>query len=299
MHWDRLKKFYHVASFESFTKAATHFNTSQSALSRHVMDLESRLNTKLFYRQPRGLKLTDEGKIWFEAAQKIFDTIQTTRILVDEQSKNPQGSLRVATTNGFTDLYLSLHLSDFLEEFPKIQLSIISTDITPDVKLQETDVLIHPRINDQEGLIHKHLMTFHTKLYASRPYLEKFGIPQSPQDLDQHRLIGFGGHDHPFDESDWHLTLGLESGKWRQPCMEISSSIGLFNAALNHSGIVCLPSIHPGLNESGLVEVLPGNPGVKEEAYCIYPEKNENSKKTQIFIEYLMKKMKQKYAQAA
>ena len=61
MQWDRLKTFYYVAKFESFTKTGQNLNISQSAISRQIIDLEYQVGHKLFKRLSRGLALTSQG----------------------------------------------------------------------------------------------------------------------------------------------------------------------------------------------------------------------------------------------
>ena len=103
-------------------------------------------------------------------------------------------------------------LPEFLKNFPKIQLSIYGSDIIPDLHSDEADAAICPFINSDDSLLQTHLMKFHLKLYASKEYLEKFGVPKTPSDLDNHCLLAYGDHKtlHPFGEANWHLKLGLE-----------------------------------------------------------------------------------------
>lgn len=63
MDLDKLRIFYYAAEAKSFTNCG--LNLSPSAVSRHISDLEHRLKTPLFYRQGRGLSLTDQGEILF------------------------------------------------------------------------------------------------------------------------------------------------------------------------------------------------------------------------------------------
>ena len=80
MDWDRLKTFYRIAQYGSFTNASTGMHLSQPALSRQIMSLEDSMGIRLFYRESRGLTLTEEGKEWFDAVGEIYKKIEEKNI---------------------------------------------------------------------------------------------------------------------------------------------------------------------------------------------------------------------------
>lgn len=295
MDWDKLKTFYQIAKYGSFTKASLGLNISQSSLSRQIMILEERMRVKLFYRESRGISLTEDGIEWFNTIEKVYQDIETTEFNMAKRSKEPQGHIKIASTIGFVSSYLSPILKDFLDTYPKISLSIIGSNHTPDLKMREADVLIHPKIENDDKLIQKYLMTFHEKLYASPEYLKKFGIPKIPKDLDDHHLLVIDINDYPFgDAAYWHLRIGRKENNLRKPYLDINTSSGLFNAAQSGIGIVSLPAEHPELKTSNLMRVLPDIDGPTQDAYFIYLKHMKDIKKINLFVEYLKNKYHQK-----
>ena len=95
MDWEKLKIFHQVAKAGSFTGAARQLGISQSALSRHVRDLEQSLGTALFTRHARGLVLTSEGERLFETASEVSERVGLTEQALLETVQSPQGPLRV------------------------------------------------------------------------------------------------------------------------------------------------------------------------------------------------------------
>ena len=293
MDWDKLKTFYHVAQYGSFTNASQGMRLSQPALSRQVMALEESMGIRLFYRESRGLALTEEGKEWFEVIGHIYKKIEEKNIEVNQRRKEPEGYLRVSATIGFVSSYLSRVLKGFLEAYPKLHLSIVATDSTPDLKLREADVLIHPYIENEPDLIQRELCTFHEKLYASPEYLKKFGTPEKIEDLDHHRLIITGEYPSLFADSEyWHLMLGRGKDNPREPYLSINTSIALFNIAQAGMGIISLPKEHPDLKDSTLVPVLPSLDGPAVKAYIIYLNHFKGMKRVELFCDYLEKVFK-------
>lgn len=297
MDWDRLKTFYRVAQYRSFTDASVGMHLSQPALSRQIMSLEDSMGIRLFYRESRGLTLTEEGKQWFETVGEIYKKIEEKNIEVNEHRKDPEGYLRIAATVGFVSSYLSRVLKGFLDQYPKIRLCVESGDYTPDLKLREADILIHPYIENESGLIQRELFTFHEKLYASPQYLKEFGTPQKPEDLDSHRLLLSSTYPNVFGESEyWHLMLGNTKGDMREPYLSISTSVGLLNAAESNIGIVSLPKEHPDLKTSTLVPVLPSIDGPAIKGYMIYLDHFKGMKRIELFCDYLEEVFKEKAA---
>lgn len=295
MDWDKLKTFYQVTKYGSFTKASLGLNISQSSLSRQIMILEERMRIKLFYRESRGISLTEEGMEWFKTIEKVYEYIEDTKIKISQRSKEPQGHIKIASTIGFVSSYLSPVLKDFLDLYPKISLSIVGSNHTADLKMKEADVLIHPKIENDPKLIQKYLMTFHEKLYASPEYLDKFGLPKTIDDLDNHRLLVIDTNDYPFgDTAYWHLRMGRPKGHPREPFLDMNISSGLFNAAQSGIGIVSLPIEHPELKTSNLVKVLPDIDGPTKDAYFIYLKHLKGMKKIELFADYLQNKYQQK-----
>jgi DNA-binding transcriptional LysR family regulator len=290
--WDKFKLFYYVAKAGSVTSAAERLHISQSALSRSILGLESQLNIQLFERVPRGLILTKQGESLFKAAEKAFEEFTRAEIAMLEKEEEPEGTLKIATTRAIANVWLMYHINEFLTLYPKLRLNIIGSDEELDLKTRQADVSIRPYIEEQPHLIQEYLCTFHLKLYASNDYLKTYGLPKTPLDLDQHKLIVFGEDGvHPYADINWPLTFGRPLGKAREPYLCINTSAGMRQAAEAGHGIIALASEYPGLEKSSLIEILPevGKPNIP--IYYVYPEHLSSSKRIKILGDYLKKKL--------
>jgi DNA-binding transcriptional LysR family regulator len=177
VEWDKLRVFYHVAKCGNITKAAEKLHISQPAISKSIRHLEHRAKCSLFHRAARGVVLTQEGEILFEAVEKVFITIETAKTHMEEVQE-PRGVLKVATTVALASLWLVELVPDFLVAYPDIQLDIIGNDEKLDMKIREADVSILPFMPNQPDLIQEYLFSCCLQLYASPEYLEKYGVPQ-------------------------------------------------------------------------------------------------------------------------
>ncbi|MBY0292514.1 MAG: LysR family transcriptional regulator [Alphaproteobacteria bacterium] len=292
LDWDKLKIFYFVAKAQSFNRAAQDLNISQSALSRHVQLLEHLMKVQLFNRIPRGLVLTKQGEILFEKVKEMLSSLEDAKSAIQEETDIPCGSLKVATTVALADLWLVERVAGFLERYPDIELEIIGHDEGLDVKAREADVSIRPFIEDQSDLIQEYLFSCFLKLYASSEYLKKHGCPQSVKDLDKHKIISFGEYNiRLFSDIDWALRIGNKLEQVRKPYISINSSKGACRLAELGLGIVALSKEFPGIEQSNLVNILPTVEGPIIDLYYVYPTALKNSKRVQVFSEYLANSM--------
>lgn len=292
MDWDKLKIFYTVAQVKNFSRAVDHLNITQSAISRQISTLEESLGTKLFHRHARGLYLTKQGEILQEAATEVFSRIAMTEAMLRHDQKEAVGTLRVATTMPLSTHWLPHNLKDFMDRFPRINLSIIGNDEDLNLSTRRCDVAIRPEVTVNRDLIQVSLMTLRGRLYASREYLHIHGVPQDPSDLDHHRLITYGDDSmKPYGNTNWMLRAGAKQGTVRAPFMTINSLSGLLWAAKSGLGIISLDLEIQDPEFKNLVPVLPDTNGPPTEIFYVYPEQLRDSKRVQVFGEFLQTKV--------
>ncbi len=254
---NKLRTFYYVALEGSYQKASVHLGIKSSYISKQITALEENYKFKLFKRSHRSLVLTEVGQEFLKSVQVIMQQIEK----MDESFSNidredDDDVIRIVTTTGVTNLWLIRKLKEFIQFYPKYTFRIITSNEKIDVSDHFADIAILPMIDQNPNVIQRKLFTFHTKLFASKEYLEKFGIPKTPEDLDNHRLISFyhneAGHR---GNVDWHLKIGTKN-KIRVPYLVINSAIGLFEAAVQGMGMIVISEEFP-YNSPTLVKVLP------------------------------------------
>ncbi len=296
--WDKLRTFYFVANAGGFSQASPHLNLAQSTLSRTIQNLESELGFSVFIRHRNGIFLTKEGEILFKAAKNIFSEIKLAIDDVESETKEPQGSLRLVIAGGLLHFFVMPYIPPFIKKYPNINLTLVAADSIPTLDLLEADVAIRPKLPERDDLIQRHLLTNHVQLYASKDYLKEFGTPERPEDLDHHRLIGFGDHKEAlsFQGMNWHLTLGKAPGEVRIPYIQANTPHARLTLAQAGIGITAISAEHPGLKALNLIQVLPDLVGPTVDNYYIYSQAHQNSKKIKVLEEYLLKAFKQDYA---
>ena len=290
MDWEKLKIFHQVAKAGSFTGAARQFGNSQSALSRHVRDLEQSLGTALFTRHARGLVLTSEGERLFETASIVSERVSVTEQALLETVQSPQGPLRVTTTVSFGSFWLTPRLKEFNATYPDIRLELLLSDDDLDLSTREADVAIRMHAPSQADLIQRPLVSIHYHIYASPEYLANNGEPNRPENLDDHDLIVYGpAAPTPIRDINWLLTVG-HTGADRKPILAINNLFGILEAVKSGLGLAALPD-YLAAGNSDLVRILDQLEGPSFRAHFVYPRELRRSKRVTAFKDFLIKKV--------
>ena len=179
MDWDKLKVFHAAAEAGSFTHAGEQLGLSQSAVSRQVSALEQELNVSLFHRHARGLILTEQGELLHRTAHEVFMKLEAARSKLTDSRERPNGELKVTTTVGIGVHWLTPRLGEFLDLYPEIRITLITTDGELDLAMREADVAIRLRQPVQPDLIQRKLFSLHFHACASPEYLKRFGSPRT------------------------------------------------------------------------------------------------------------------------
>jgi DNA-binding transcriptional LysR family regulator len=291
MDWDKLRVFHAVAEAGSFTHAGEALNLSQSAVSRQISALEESLSVPLFHRHARGLILTEQGELLFHTAREVFAKLSMAEGLISESKDRPKGPLKITTSVAFGSTWLSPRVREFLDLYPEIQVSLVVDDTELDLSMREADVAIRLSPPRQPDLIQRHLVSVQVHIYGAPDYIKKFGMPQSPEDLDKHRIIVYGEDARaPVANINWLIEAGGRPGQERKPILTVNNFYAIMRAVLSGLGLAALPDFMANEHPS-LVRVLPELTGPPVDAYFVYPEELRTSKRIAVFRDFLLRKV--------
>ena len=288
--WDKLRVFHAVADAGSFTHAGDTLNLSQSAVSRQVSALEQSLGTPLFHRHARGLMLTEQGETLYETAHSVFAQLAKVQTQLAENKERPQGALKISSTVAFGSVFLASRMKEFVNRYPDIDVSLVLADTEVDLSMREADVAIRMTPPTQPDLVQRHLMTLRYRVYAAPEYLQQYGMPKSPKDLDNHRIVVYGDDARPPAANlNWLLDEGGK-GIRREPVLRVNSIYGILRAVQSGLGIGALPE-YMGRELGSLVEVLPELRGPELDMFFVYPEELRDSARIVAFRDFILEKL--------
>ena len=175
----------------SYTAAAAYLGVSKAAMSQRVSELERAVGSPLVQRTTRSVRLTELGQHLVEETREAFEHIAQTFVQAKDAAGEPRGLLRVTAPVALARQQLVRRLPDFLARYPGIRVHLdLSDRITP-LAAEGFDLAVRHVANPPETHVAKVLCETQTVLVASTPYLQRAGLPASPQDLTEHQCLTY------------------------------------------------------------------------------------------------------------
>ena len=284
MDWDKLRIFHAVADAGSLTHAGDTLHLSQSAVSRQIRALEDSLNTTLFHRHARGLILTEQGELLFDATVAMTKRLDAAAARIRDSEEEVFGELRVTTTTGFGSLWLAPRLSKLYDLYPDLTIDLMLEEKVLDLPMREADVAIRMKEPSQADLVRKRLMNIRMRLYASPEYIAKHGLPERIEDISKHRLICQNPRSAQVASGlalvQRLMTFNVSS------MLTVNNYFGVLQSVIHGLGIGMLPD-YSAQDLRSVIRVLPDVESVEVPVYLAYPEELRQSKRIAAFRDFV------------
>ena len=227
-----------VVELGSFAKAADRLDMSRASVTTHVAQLENLLGVRLLNRTTRRLALTDDGAAYLEHCKRILADVEETVTTLQRGRAVPHGPLRVDMPGAIARLIVIPALPRFIDQYPELQVTLISNDQVINLIEAGVDIAIRVGALADSSMVARRIHQLEGVACASPDYLEDHGIPITPQELGEHRCLGY------FNVStgrvvDWHFEkngerhVHLPVGR-----IAISDPEALVDLAIDGKGIV-------------------------------------------------------------
>ncbi len=182
--------FLRVVELKSFTRAADALGTSQSAVSQAVSRLEKRLGVLLLRRTTRSLSLTAEGERFFARSRDLLLELQDAEAELTMQQATPRGPVRMTAPGAYGRIVLSAALGRFMLRYPQIELEMQLGDRPVDLVEEGFDLAVRLGELADSSLVARQIGVVPIGYFASRAWLRRHGVPQTPDDLrPEHTLV--------------------------------------------------------------------------------------------------------------
>jgi len=284
MDWDKLRIFHAVADAGSLTAAGDTLHLSQSAVSRQIRALEDSLATVLFHRHARGLILTEQGELLFDATKSMTHRLDAASARIKDSAEEVFGELRVTTTTGFGTLWLAPRLPALYEKYPDLNIDLMLEERVLDLPMREADVAIRMKEPSQADLVRKKLMSVRMRLYATQDYLEASGGLKQIEEIGRHRLICQSPSVFQVAAGATLVQHLLSHDKPR--LLNVNNYFGVLQAVLSNLGIGVLPD-YVVEDSPSLVRVLPELESGEVPVFLAYPEELRQSRRMMAFRDFV------------
>lgn len=284
MDWDKLRIFHAVADAGSLTHAGDALNLSQSAVSRQIRALEENLQTTLFHRHARGLILTEQGELLFDATTSMNKRLEAAAARIRDSEDEVIGDLRVTTTTGFGSLWLAPRLKKLYDQYPSLRIDLMLEERVLDLPMREADVAIRMKEPSQADLIRKRLMSVRMRLFASPEYIRTHPPITEITDLKDHLLISQNPSAAQVSAGVALVQLLLANDV--RSTLTVNNYFGVLQAVSHHLGVGILPD-YVANNFDGLERVLPDLESNEVPVYLAYPEELRHSQRIKAFRDFV------------
>jgi len=179
-----------VTEAGNFARAAEMLGLTPSGVSRAVARLEARVGVRLFDRNPRDVSLTEEGRRFHAQVMPLLAGLDEAAAEAAGAAAVVRGRLRVSVDPWFARMVLASKLQQFLVRYPLLSVDLSTSNYRQDM-MAGVDVAVRFGPPDESSLIVRKLLETRVLTVAAPAYLEKYGEPQSPQDLVHHEALLF------------------------------------------------------------------------------------------------------------
>lgn len=280
----------------TFAAAGDILNMSQSGVSRSIARLEARLGIRLLERTTRSVRLTEEGRRFYEQVMPLLAGLEEAATSAAQGTTAIRGRLRVNIDPYFSRLILGPRLGAFLDHYPQLSLELITRDQAGDLIAEGFDLAIrfgHPRAST---LIARKLLDSRMLTVAAPAYLKRHGRPKDPRELEdgRHVCIQFRdsatGRPFPWEFHRGRKKLVLETGGQ----LTVNDAGTLYGACLAGYGMAQVMDlgVGPMLADGRLVEVFPDWPDEHFPLYALHPSRHHVPAKTRAFLEFIVALLK-------
>ncbi|MGU3577019.1 LysR family transcriptional regulator [Brucellaceae bacterium C25G] len=288
-HFADVLAFVRVADTASFTQAADRLGITRSAVGKSITRLEENLATRLVHRTTRSVKLTEEGRLFYEHALRILCEVDDATAMLAERNQIPKGRLRLDIPTAFGRLHVLPLLQKFMAEWPELEADVTFSDDYCDLVSDGIDVAVRIGGPTDSGLIRQVLAPHHLITCATPAYLEEHGTPQSLDDLQRHQKIVFTYANTPVP---WRYKLGNEQRDMAvQGKLRLDNTEAIRDAVMNNLGIAQLGAFLVGedIRNGKLIPLLQDLCREEMPIAAVYPTRRHVSPKVRRFVDMLRK----------
>jgi DNA-binding transcriptional LysR family regulator len=251
-----IEAFVTSAELCNFTLAARRLGLTPSALSRRIAQLEAQLGVRLFHRSTRVVRLSEEGRSFFERARGALRELEDAEQALAGQRERPAGLLRVEAPTILGRHVVVPAVAKLVARHPDVRVELTLRDYASDLVSDGIDVGLRLGPLADSTLIARRLGQTKMRVCGAPGYLRRKGTPRSLAALELHDCLGFALHGRPLP---WRLRDG---GEPRDVIpghrIVVTSAEALIDLAVAGAGLawVCDFMMAQAIARGQLVEVL-------------------------------------------
>ena len=189
--WDFYRTFLAVLEHGSLSAAARELGLTQPTVGRHIDALEQSVGAELFTRSQQGLLPTDTALVLKPYAETLASTTAALLRAASGSKDKVSGTVRISASEVIGAEVLPPILAKLQASYPDLIVELSASDTVEDLLQREADIAVRMVAPAQEALLARHIGIISLGLFAHRSYIERYGKPETLEELRRHKLIGF------------------------------------------------------------------------------------------------------------
>ncbi len=287
MDLNRVQMFAQVVEQGSFTAAAKVLGLTKATVSRKVAELEADAGVQLLFRTTRKLKLTEAGSAYYSKVHRILTDLKNAEDQLSANQEVIKGNLSLVCPIELGQLFLGRIFARFLEQYPDITINAELSNRKVDVVEEGVDILFQITSTSDTRLQSYDLINTAKTLMASPAYLQKYGEPKVPKDLQYHKGIRL---ESAHIDASWTLFDGQNWVTYEPEARLTVNNVTLAReAAIEGLGIATVPNLIAlqALEEKLLLPILEDFPMAQTKVTMSFPQRAYLPRKYRVFIDFI------------
>lgn len=293
MDTNALRLFVAAADRLNITAAGRDLGFAPAMASNRLAKLERDLGVELLHRTTRKISISQEGAAFLPYAREILAQVDAGRAALGEGTLAPNGKLRFAAPSSFAQLHIIPLLPEFQTLYPGITLDLRLSDTRLDIIEGSFDLALRSAPLEDSSLMGRKLADDTRVFCASPAYLEQYGVPEVPEDLEAHRFLSWSdmtprqithidGNTALIDPTKTMCRMILDDGTSQR--LATLEGLGI--------SINSLWSVAQDVRAGRLLRVLPDwCLNDQSVLWLIYPKSNVLTPKVRCFMDFLISRL--------
>jgi len=275
-----------VAELKSFAAAAQRLRISPAMASKHVMQLEKRLGTRLLNRTSRRVSLSESGALYFEQARQMLDSLDEVEAAVSKATVVPRGTLRLTAPVWMANAIFAGVLADYQARYPDVRLDVDLSGRLVNLVEEGFDLALRATGAPDEALIARPITRVPFYLVAAPAFLKRAGRPATFADLSGQALLHYALY--PGESFSFQGEHGPETVKLN-PVLRSANETLLHVAALEGMGLAFLPKwlVTDDIAAGRLEHLMSEQVIFEGKLFAVYPSRKYLSAKVRTFIDFI------------
>jgi DNA-binding transcriptional LysR family regulator len=286
--------FVQVAEQRSFAAAARRLKRSPAAVTRVIGELEGRLGVRLLNRTTRAVSLTEAGERFMAGARRVLTDLEEIERAAAGEGTAPRGELRATAPILFGRLHVLPIVTEFLDRFPDVSVTLNLLDRPIDLVEEGLDVAVRIGPLAESSAVATRVGAVRRIVVASPHYLAQHGTPQTPADLGQHAVVAFSGvagvERWVFHDANGETSVAIRAR------LVVTTAEAALDAVRAGFGITRVLSYQAAddISRGSLVRLLSSHEGHELPIHLLYPGGRHPAPKLRAFVDFAKPRLRRR-----